>query len=184
VEYSWLRTFHGCACEVINSTLSGSENRLIRCTENPLHTIHSDGRPHIAVRMRTDDQVAREAGQTVHIMTMHNPKRTKHSGCTQSGMTSLQAMSRNQSDEANEALAMRFECTGERYCPLFHAIWSNIKLGLEHFFASQAYHAGAERRNGCTVIEQRNFGEQDQNISSDDCERSGLISSVFFPKPL
>jgi hypothetical protein len=48
-------------------------------------------------------------------------------------MTSLQAMSRNQSDEANEALAMRFECTGERYCPLFHATWSNIKLGLEHF---------------------------------------------------
>ncbi|WPH01958.1 Hypothetical protein R9X50_00481200 [Acrodontium crateriforme] len=35
--------------------------------KNPLHTSHSDPRPHITVRMRTEDQIARGAGQTVHI---------------------------------------------------------------------------------------------------------------------
>lgn len=34
---------------------------------NPLHTSHSDLRPHITVRMRTDDQISRGSGQTVHI---------------------------------------------------------------------------------------------------------------------
>ncbi|GAB1733418.1 hypothetical protein NU195Hw_g8979t1 [Hortaea werneckii] len=35
--------------------------------KNPLHTSHSDATPHVTVRMRTPEQIARGAGQTVHI---------------------------------------------------------------------------------------------------------------------
>ncbi|EGP83300.1 uncharacterized protein MYCGRDRAFT_96571 [Zymoseptoria tritici IPO323] len=34
---------------------------------NPLHTSHTDLRPHITIRLRTPEQIARGAGQTAHI---------------------------------------------------------------------------------------------------------------------
>ncbi|MCJ1425253.1 hypothetical protein MMC29_003141 [Sticta canariensis] len=35
--------------------------------KNPRHTSHSDGRPHITLRMKTARQVAEQSGQTVHV---------------------------------------------------------------------------------------------------------------------
>ncbi|SMQ55152.1 unnamed protein product [Zymoseptoria tritici ST99CH_1A5] len=35
--------------------------------KNPLHTSHTDLRPHITIRLRTPEQIARGAGQTAHI---------------------------------------------------------------------------------------------------------------------
>ena len=34
---------------------------------NPLHTSHSDSRPHITLRMKTARQIAEQSGQTVHV---------------------------------------------------------------------------------------------------------------------